>query len=337
MNARTVERAAVRQISKSNGFSTIQGRKNAVQSISSKAIRFTTAAGKSINTVSRKKLRAAISFFLATKSVTRVELEAFGRMSSAIMGILVEAFKGRIKVTRSWSGKIRIRLVIQYIFAGCDRAVRDMEVAAANGAKYVMMNFWQIRDRKSWKTHLQRLGLKMILDSGAFTAWNKGIQVDIEEFATFVKNHSDVIHSFFSLDVVGDAAASARNFEYIQDCGLNPIPVFHAGSDLMVLDDMVAAGHNLIGIGGSVKMAADRRLAAITEIFDRHPLQNFHFLGGGSADLLNGFAWHSADSTTWINARKYCVVVDAGGQRKAPEADPIECMAATVRYYASLA
>lgn len=336
MNARSIERAAVRKMAKEGAFKTIQGRENTIQAITGKTIRFTTAAGRSINSISRKKLRKAISYFLSVRQASRRELEPFGRMSSAIMGIIAGAFAGRVKIVRSWSGRISIRLAVQYIFAGCDRAVRDMEVAAANGARCVLLNYWNIRDRKAWQGHLKRLGLRMILDSGAFTAWGKGIEIDVKEYAEFVQQHADVIHSFFNLDVIGDAAASAQNYEYLKSCGLEPIPVFHAGSDLAVLDAMIAEGHDLIGIGGTVKLPASERQAAIQAIFDRHPLQNYHFLGGGSAELLNGYTWFSADSTTWIKARKYSVIVDAAGQHKAPGADPIECMAATVRFYASL-
>lgn len=336
MNARTVERAAVRKMNKAGQFKTIQGAANAIQAIDGKVIRFTTAAGRSTNKIERRRLRAAISFFLGKREASRVDFEAFGRMSSAIMGIIAGSFQGKIKISRSWSGKIVIKLVMRFVFAGCDRSVRDLEVAAANGAEYVLMNFWHIRDRKAWKKHLQRLGLKLILDSGAFTAWQKGIVIDVVEFADFVIEHADVIDTFFSLDVVGDPIASAANFEYLRSRGLNPIPVFHAGSDLAILDQMIEDGESLIGIGGSVKMAADDRAAAIQAIFDRHPLGNFHFLGGGSADLLTGFAWISADATTWLKARKYGVIVDAAGQHKAPGIDPIECMAATVRYYVSL-
>jgi hypothetical protein len=80
------------------------------------------------------------------------------------MGVLISIFGNIGKVTKTVTGLVRITLRgTRYFFAGVDRAVRDMEIAAANGARFVLMSYAHIRRRKAWKVQVQRLGLKYCL------------------------------------------------------------------------------------------------------------------------------------------------------------------------------
>ena len=334
MNAREIERKAIRKLEKMGEFKTVKGAVNTIASVTKKEITFTTKKSAAANKIKRSQLRKAISFFSAVKIVTRKQLEAFSAFSSALLGILSTL---NVKVSITASGAFRITLVgIRYIFAGTDRAPRDMKIAVAQGAKYFLMSYYSVRDRMSWREHVLANNVELVLDSGAFSAWNKGITLDVNEYITFIKNNLDVISAYFTLDVVGDPEATAANTAAMRAAGLDPIPVYHVQSDLSVLEAIVKEGHNLIGIGGSVKMAKAARMEKMAAIFDQFPNENFHLLGGGSAELLAAFDWYSADATTWINARKYCVIVDENGQRKAPEVAPLDCMALTVQYYLTL-
>lgn len=336
MSARNLERELIRKVEKAAKFSTVTGNVNELAAVTKEAIVFTTSSSGKENKITRKKLRAAINFLQVAKTVTRKELERFSCFSSALLGLLASLFSKRLKVVVSETGLIRITLEgVRYVFAGVDRSVRDMEVAADNGAEFFLMSFIHIQKRKAWKKHLLRLGKKLIVDSSAFTAWKKGVTINIDEYISFIKEHSDVIHSYFNLDVVGDSAASKANAEYMKAHGLNPIEVYHIGDDMAVLDALVTEGHAVIGIGGSVGKSEAEREAAFTEIFAKYPGQNFHFLGGGSK-LVAKFNWFSADSTTWISSRKYNVITDENGQRKAEEMSALECLAYTVRYFAGL-
>ena len=334
MNAREIERKLIRKLAKAKAFLTVTGKAQSVKEITTNEITFTTAAGSKTNKIKRSKLRKAISFFTDVKTVTRKQLEAFTAFTSALFGLLKTL---NVRVSMTASGMIRITLQgVRYVFAGVDRSPRDMRIAAAQGAKHFLMSYYSIKDRKAWKQHALDLGVKIVLDSGAYSAWTKGAQLCVKEYCAFIKEHAAILQSYFTLDVIGDPEATAANTAYMRAQGLQPTPVYHVQSDISVLAGIVSEGHSLIGIGGSAKMDKAERMAKLAEVFAAFPDQNFHLLAGGSADILNAFAWYSADATTWIKARKYNVIVDEAGQRKDPSRDPLECLAYTVRYYLTL-
>ncbi|MDQ6422629.1 hypothetical protein RB620_24660 [Paenibacillus sp. LHD-117] len=189
---------------------------------------------------------------------------------------------------------------------------------------------------------MERLGLKVLLDSGAFTVW-KSLQhgkkvepIRIEDYAAFVMEHQDVLYGFINLDVVGDPAESKENAEYLKRLGLRPIEVWHVGSGLKELQALVHEEQPVIALGGSVGISEKRRNRVFRWIFRLFKDQNFHFLGG-SSKLLQSYPWFSADSTGWLVGRRFGAMIDQDGQRRGPtDMDPIEIMAYNIRYFASL-
>lgn len=325
IDARKAERAFIRKLQKKGGFTTTNGKANLFAGKDAKAILLKTEKSKKPLTVHRSKLRAAISYTFYSRTVTRKDLEQYSRFSSALLGILIEVFERSARIHKTAKGLLRLTLIgVRYFFAGVDRSVRDLEVAAANGAKFVLMTYAHIRTRKAWKKHVQRLGLKIMLDSGAFTLWKAaqaGKTVDpinVEDYAAFIEENRELLYAWFNLDVIGDAEASKANAEYLKAQDLAPIEVWHIQNSLDDLQQLVDEDHAVIAIGGSVGTSEKQREAIFTKVFERFPEQNFHFLGG-SSKLLYKFNWYSADSTGWLAGRKYGAILDRNGQRKAPE------------------
>lgn len=343
IDARQLERKFIRQIAKKGGFTTANGKANLYAGKENGAVLLKTAKSKKPLAILRTKLRQAIAYTFYTRTITRKDLEVFSRFSSAVLGILIEVFNKAAKLHKTPKGLLRLTIIgVRYFFAGVDKSVRDLEAAAANGAKFVLMSYHYIRKGKAWKEHVERLGLKILLDSGAFTVWKaqqKGKEVEeitVEAYAEFIKQHKEVLYSWFNLDVVGDAAASKANAEYLKAAGVAPIEVWHVGSDLKDLEELVAEDHAIIAIGGSVGLSEKAREEAFTKVFARFPEQNFHFLGG-SSKLLYKFNWFSADSTGWLAGRKYGAILDEKGQRKAPSSwDGMKALAYNVQKLSGL-
>lgn len=337
-NARQAERAFVRRLTKTGKVLTANGRANVYISHDREAIVLQTAKGSGGYQIKRKSLRAAITFTCYQRTITRKDLEVYCKFSSALLGILIEVFETRAKMIKTPTGLLRLTLIgIRYFFAGVDRAVRDLEAAAGNGAKFVLMSYYHIRDRKAWKVHVERLGLKVLLDSGEFTRWkaeqkgNAVKPIHVNEYADFIEAHREVLFARFNLDRVGDPEASKKNAEYLKGRGLAPVEIWHVGSSPEALDELVAEDLPVIAIGGHVGLSEKARKEAFDQVFKRHPKQNFHFLGGSSR-LLFEFPWFSADSTGWVACRKYGVIIDQGGQQKAPEGwTGMEALEYTVR------
>lgn len=343
LNSRQAERAFIRRLTKTGSVLTAKGKVNMYIKHDQTVIYLRSTRSIKGYKILRTKLRAAITFTCYKRTIVRKDLEIYCSFSSALLGILIEVFYNRARVIRTSTGLLRLSLLgTRYFFAGADTSPRDLEVAAVNGAKFVLFSYFYLRDRKAWKRHVKRLGLKILLDSGEFTRWKaekRGKRVKpirIDEYATFIKRHKDVLFGWFNLDRVGDAAASKKNAEYLKSMGLPPIEIWHVQSSMEVLDNLVAEDRPVIAIGGHVDMSEKARQMIFKKVFERHPEQNFHFLGG-SSQLIKKYPWFSADSKGWIICRFTPIVINRNGKRISPEGmGPIERMSATVRELISL-
>lgn len=260
------EKMAVRRmrnwIRKSSVFRTGRGAVVHIVEHDSRRLYFKSANGKMINTIELVKLKAAIRDLFAQRTLTRKQLEVYSNFSSALLGLLTSIFKGMAKLTSGAKGFRLTVIGVRFFFSGCDRAVKDLEIARASGAEYVLMSYYYLRDDRkgNWRKHVERIGLKVMLDSEAFTVWKrreagKDIpEIDVQDYAAFVLQHQDVLHSFITLDVVGDDAATAANDTYLRSLGLCPVPVHPAMGDLQELGKLVEADHDFIAIGATVGM-----------------------------------------------------------------------------------
>ncbi|WP_338709206.1 hypothetical protein [Paenibacillus amylolyticus] len=299
-------------IRKNSVFRTGRGAVVNVVEHDSRRVYFKSANGKMVNTIELIKLKAAIQDLFSRRTVTRKELEVYSNFSSALFGLLMSIFKGMAKLTSGAKGFRLTVIGVRFFFSGCDRAVKDLEIAKANGAEYVLMSYYYLRDdhKANWRKHVGRLGLKVMLDSGAYSVWKrreagKDVQeIDVRDYAEFVLQHKDLIHSFITLDVVGDDVATAANDAYLRSLGLYPIPVFPAMGDLQELGKLVEADHDFIAIGATVGISETAKRTLFELIFAAFPEGRFHWLGGSSS-LIVEFSWFSADSSTWLSGRKY--------------------------------
>lgn len=342
IDARQTERAFIRKFEKHQVFQTANGRANLYMGKNRKYLLLKTIKSKKTLAIPRTKIRQAIQYMYYARTLTRKDLERFSCFSSAMMGILLVVFGRVSNIHKTPTGLLRLSLIgLRYFFAGVDRAVHDMELAAANGAKFVLMSYAHIRNRKAWKKHALRLGLKILLDSGAFTVWRSaqaGKVVDpisVNSYADFIDKHREVFFAWFNLDVIGDAESSQRNADYLRERGLPPIEVWHIDSDMERLENMVKEDQPVIAIGGTVGRSEAVKEKIFRQVFTRFPNQAFHYLGGGGK-LLFSYPWFSADGTGWLAGRKYGVIMHQSGQRKAEGWAAEECLVYNVKHFVHL-
>lgn len=162
---------------------------------------------------------------------------------------------------------------------------------------------------------LQAACAGLVLDSGAFTAWQKGTPIDIAEHTAFVAERHAEFEWCAALDAIGDAAASLANWrrqrsELASDVRL--VPVFHEGEDFEILDEYVAAAP-LIGLGRTKgRKSVDATFDWYDDVFNRYPLGKFHAFGNGSPETLEPYPFVSFDCTTWERNSTY------GGKHRWP-------------------
>jgi len=193
---------------------------------------------------------------------------------------------------------------LKVYFGGADRpnALRNLIAA---GGKRVMLSYAEHISANCWKI-IKDNGLEILLDSGAFSVWKSGKRIDIDDYVRYIKKHG--ITQYFNLDVITDdpeqkeaaIAATNDNQKYLESLGLNPIPVFHYGEPLALLDRMISHGYNIIGLGGSVGLGVKKRSAWFSEVYARHPGIRFHGLGVTAGALLDSYQFYSVDSISWL-------------------------------------
>lgn len=158
------------------------------------------------------------------------------------------------------------------------------------------------------------------LDSGAYSAWSRGTEIDLDEYCAFIKANADLIEVYACLDCIPgspgktatqqqreDAAElSWKNYLYMVNEGLDPLPVFHFGEDFKYLERMLEYGCKYIGIGGLVGIPGEHRRVWLDRVFNRitdekgFPIVKTHGFGMTSIPLIFRYPWFSVDSTTWI-------------------------------------
>lgn len=147
--------------------------------------------------------------------------------------------------------------------------------------------------------------IEILLDSGAFTAWQQGENITLDQYCSFLDHMPFRPWRYFTLDVVGDWEATRANYEAMRARGFSPVPIFTRGTPIEELHDY-AKTSDLVGLGG---LASSREGAArygyLKHIIPQAPGVNMHLLGVTSHEWVKHFRPYSCDSTSWVSGQKY--------------------------------
>lgn len=148
--------------------------------------------------------------------------------------------------------------------------------------------------------------ISFFLDSGAFSAYMKKVEINIDDYIKFIKENREYIDVYANLDVIRDPEGTLKNQKYMESKGLNPIPTYHLMSDFKYLE-YYANNYDYIAIGG-LAIAENRTVlvSQLDEVFrnyicnkDGFPKIKTHGFGVTSHELLLRYPWYSVDSTSW--------------------------------------
>ena len=150
------------------------------------------------------------------------------------------------------------------------------------------------------------LKLDMMLDSGAFSAYTKQEEIDLDAYIAYIKKYESYLTCYINLDVIGDAEATARNQRIMEEAGLHPIPVFHIGEEFSYLKKLMDK-YEYIGIGGIANLSGTgESFKFLNKVFDLicdkegFPRNKLHAFGITNTEAMMGYPWYSVDSTSWL-------------------------------------
>lgn len=171
----------------------------------------------------------------------------------------------------------------------------------------------------------------IIVDSGAFSAWNKGMVVDIYEYIKYSKKaiekgnqqnkkvyvvnldnipgevgdniYKRRISNFAVTAVINTAARQGyKNMKIMLDNGIEPIHVFHQGEKFRWLDKMVEK-INYIGISPANDVSQKEKYLWVYSVFNYLYKNNIgvdtHGFAVFERNLLLDFPWTSCDAASW--------------------------------------
>lgn len=188
---------------------------------------------------------------------------------------------------------------------------KDLLSLITLGGKRILLSYFDLQKKPE---HVRpALGLDLFIDSGAFSAKTRNITINIDTYINYLRTISPTVYAV--LDVIGDPSATWKNLKIMESAGLNPLPVFHLGSDNEWLDKILNA-YDRFAIGGLVPHARRQvflmqHLDAYWERIVRHrsgdrtKLPAVHAFGMASRWLLERYPFASADSTSWFAMRQF--------------------------------
>lgn len=157
-------------------------------------------------------------------------------------------------------------------------------------------------------------GLRLIGDSGAFSARTVGASIDIGEFAEWCHRWRDSLVWIASLDDrVNEPEHCWANYRRLREhYGIDVVPTIHAGDDAHHWIDRYADdGVDFLGLGGLVSHRG-RPKATIPWLADlmryardHHPGMRFHGWGVTNPTLLMALPYYSTDSSTVGSAYRH--------------------------------
>ena len=156
---------------------------------------------------------------------------------------------------------------------------------------------------------------EIFLDSGAWSAHTQNTTIDIDTYIEYIKKNQHLITTYANLDVVNDGETSYQNWLYMKKAGLDPMPVYHAETDIKYLKYYLKEV-DYIAIGAIAAMTTSKRLENLDHIWFNYlvddklmPTHKFHGFGLTSLRILFRYPWYSVDSTSWVAFSRFGIIL----------------------------
>lgn len=191
------------------------------------------------------------------------------------------------------------------------KSLTDEEKAARLSVSRFLESYHYINKPTALRK-IRQDGTTVFLDSGAFSAFTKGVEVDLPKYCDYVKANIDVIEKVDGalcasvLDGIGDPLKTWQNQQAMESLGVRPLPCFHYGEDERYLEWYVK-NYDYITLGGMVPISTPQLIHWLDRIWERHltdgsgnPRLRVHGFGLTSLPLMKRYPWFSVDSSTWV-------------------------------------
>lgn len=167
----------------------------------------------------------------------------------------------------------------------------------------VCLSYLELKDKDN-VDEILNVDITVFLDSGAFSALNRGVEIDLDAYINFLHTHKGKLAVYANLDVIGNPLKSLQNQQVMEKKGLEPLPCYHAGEprDLFI---HYIENYEYIGIGGVASTNYNARRKCFDKIFqlmcdsNGQPKKKIHVYGITALNITSIYPMYSCDGTTW--------------------------------------
>lgn len=147
---------------------------------------------------------------------------------------------------------------------------------------------------------------RLMIDSGAFTAWNSGKTILLDEYCKFLDRVREKI-SFkaVQLDVIGDEDKTAKNYDIMCARGFDVMPVFTRGASESYLEELYRKTDYVLL--GNVAFG-EKNDNYVKWFLEKNGKRKAHLLGFTKLNYLKYYKPFSCDSSTWNAAVRFGVL-----------------------------
>ena len=183
--------------------------------------------------------------------------------------------------------------------------LNEREVRAVHEVEYLLDSYHYVHKPRMVE-RIEISGRKIFLDSGAFSAYTQGVEINIDDYIQYIKDHQHFVEVASVLDAIGDPDQTYHNQKYMERHGVDALPCYHYGEDEAVVD-YYANNYEYITIGGMVPISSPQLKIWLDRIWGRHlvdkdgrPKVKVHGFGLTSIPLMARYPWYSVDSSSWV-------------------------------------
>ena len=193
-------------------------------------------------------------------------------------------------------------------FAGAE-SLRFQEILKSVGVKKCLVSYYHVRKDANLYEHYKGME-EIFLDSGAYSAYHQGVEIDLQEYITFIKNQNLTLYA--NLDVIGSWQKTLENQTTMERAGLHPLPVWHMKDPFDALKQL-CKDYQYVGLSVSQSESTHTRAQVASTIFESFPDTKFHCFALTQPKLMIEHPFYSVDSTTWLNSGKYGALITPWG------------------------
>lgn len=217
-----------------------------------------------------------------------------------------------------------------FFFSGLASFHKELEAAGITGFNE-LVSYWEVKTKKmgfDWINELSTKRGMIMIDSGAFSAFNSGVHIDIQEFIAWHKQlekECPQIKIKAGLDDIENPENNFKNQQITDAAGLQLFPTYHRQDPEANLDWILEGKYPLVGFGGlaggglseadAIEEWLERAYSRICDSEGRATVQT-HLFGVANIVFLQRFPAWSNDSAGALWTGSY-------GKMTLPAIDPV--------------